>query len=289
MSTKATIAAAIAVLMTAAPAAASATNGSNPLTPQEMRNERVTMAVVHELFNKHDLGAVDRYFREPFVQHNPTIANGFAGIKKYVRQSPKMRYEVYKLIADDNYVTVNSRVTGVGATKIVMDVFRFDRGRIVEHWDVVQDEIPASQTVSGNPMISRSKSLPSPRHDNERIIAKALHELFDKRDLGAVDRYWSDPYIQHAPFTANGKAAHRETMRNLPPGIRYEPGLIMAEGNEVVAHHRLIGVAPQPVMVFHIYRMEKGKVVEHWENVQFEVPASETANGNSMLTPRVGP
>ncbi|MEU3986555.1 nuclear transport factor 2 family protein [Streptomyces sp. NPDC026672] len=290
MSLKGTMVAALAVLLiSAAPANASPSNGSNALTHQEIRNERVTKAVVKELFNRHDLTAVDRYFREPFIQHSPKIANGFAGIKKYIRHTPDLRYDVYKVIADDDFVTVDSRVAGLGPTKIVMDIFRFDRGKIVEHWDVVQDEVPASQAVNGNPMISRSKPGGPTHYNNERIVARALDELLVKRDLSAVDRYWRDPYVQHAPFTDNGKRAHRETVRNLPADFVYEPGLIMGEGNEVVVHAQLTGIAPQPVIVVHIYRLDRGQIVEHWENIQYEVPARESANGNSMMTPRLGP
>ncbi|MFD1049772.1 ester cyclase, partial [Kibdelosporangium lantanae] len=177
------------------------------LSPKERLNKRVALAAVDELLNKHDLTAVDRYYREPYIQHNPDIANGFAGVKAAISQLPNLHYDVFKVLADGDFVTVDARVTGLGdTTKIIMDVFRLDRGRIVEHWDIIQDEVPAAETVSGNPMISRTRPGRHSRHDNERIVLQALDALLTRRDLTAIDRYWRDPYIEHAPTVGNGVA-----------------------------------------------------------------------------------
>ena len=52
--------------------------------------------------------------------------------------------------------------------------------------------------------------------DNERIVTKALDDLFTWRDLTAIDRYWRDPYVQHALSLANGIEALRASMRDFP-------------------------------------------------------------------------
>lgn len=272
----------------AAGVAAASGSPDHHVTAKERLNKRVVMAVVDELLNKHDLSAVDRYYREPYIQHNPDITNGFAGVKATISQLPNLHYDVFKVLADGDFVTIDARVTGLGdTTKIIMDVFRLDHGRIVEHWDIIQDEVPASQTVSGNSMISGTKPGRHSRHDNERIVFKALDELFTRRDFTAIDRYWRDPYIQHAPFMDNGVRALRAAVRDLPADFSYEPGLVMSEGDEVVVHARFTGIAPTPVIVIQIFRLDRGKIVEHWENVQKDVPASQSANGNPMTTPRI--
>ncbi len=278
----------IAGLSTVPAGATTASTLADHLTPKERLNKRVAMAAVDELLNKHDLTAVDRYYREPYIQHNPDIANGFAGVKAAISQLPNLHYDVFKVLADGDFVTVDARVTGLGdTTKIIMDVFRLDRGRIVEHWDIIQDEVPAAETASGNPMISPTRPGRHSRYDNERIVFRALDDLLTRRDLTAIDRYWRDPYIQHAPFVDNGTAALRAAVRALPAGFSYEPGLVMSEGDEVVVHARFTGIAPTPVIVIQIFRLDHGRIVEHWANVQKDVPADQSANGNPMTTPRI--
>ncbi|MGW4057710.1 nuclear transport factor 2 family protein [Amycolatopsis sp. NPDC004747] len=286
-----TVVAALALTLTGLPApawAATPTHSADRLTVKERLNKRVALAAVDELLNKHDLSAVDRYYREPYIQHNPDIANGFAGVKAAITGLPNLHYDVFQTLADGDFVTVDARVTGLGdTTKIIMDVFRLDRGRIVEHWDIIQDEVPASETVSGNSMISTPPPAQHPRQDNERVVIKALDRLYGHRDLTAIDRYWRDPYVEHAPFAANGTAALRTAVRNLPAGFSYEPGLVMSEGDEVVVHARITGIAPTPVIAIQIFRLDRGKIVEHWQNIQKEVPADQSANGNPMTTPRI--
>lgn len=294
MNMKRSIAAAAALVLavsglgTGQAEAATAAGSPDHLTAKERLNKRVALAAVDELLNKHDLSAVDRYYREPYIQHNPDIANGFAGVKAAISQLPNLHYDVFQVLADGDFVTVDARVTGLDdTTKIIMDVFRLDRGRIVEHWDIIQTEVPASETASGNSMITAAKPGTSSRHDNERIVINALDQLYTHRDLTAINRYWRDPYIEHAPFADNGTAALRSTVRNLPANFSYERGLVMSQGNEVVVHARVTGIAPTPVIVIQIFRLDHGKIVEHWENVQKDVPADQSANGNPMTTPRI--
>jgi predicted SnoaL-like aldol condensation-catalyzing enzyme len=135
--------------------------------------------------------------------------------------------------------------------------------------------------------ISLTKSGRHSRHGNERIVFKALDELLNRRDSTAIDRYWRDPYIQHAPLLDNGVEALRAAVRDLPAGFSYQPGLVMSEGDEVVVHSRFTGIAPTPVIVIQIFRLDHGKIVEHRQNVQWDVPADQSANSNPMTTPRV--
>jgi len=280
------VAAALALTITSAPAA-TASGSPGRSTAREVRNERTVRAVVDQLFNGHDVSAVDRYFEEPYIQHNPDVAGGLDGLKAAIPQLPDLHYDVFTVLADGDFVTTDARVLGLGETpKIIVDVFRLDRSRIVEHWDVIQDEVPASETASGNPMISATPVAHSWR-DNQRIVTTALDELFGRRDLTALDRYWSDPYVEHAPHATDGVRSLRAEVRGLPAGFSYEPGLIMGDGDRVVVHALVRGAAPEPVISVQIFRLDRGKIVEHWENVQVAVPADQSANGNPMTTPRL--
>jgi predicted SnoaL-like aldol condensation-catalyzing enzyme len=69
-----------------------------------------------------------------------------------------------------------------------------------------------------------------------------------------------------------------------PTGLTYEPGMAVADGDLVMVHGRYPGWGPKPMVAVDIFRVEDGKVVEHWDVMQEEVPASASASGNPMFT-----
>lgn len=119
--------------------------------------------------------------------------------------------------------------------------------------------------------------------DNKKIVKTAMIELFNNRDYTALDRYWGDTYIQHNPMADNGKEALKKFVEALPPDFRYEPGLMVAEGDFVFVHGRYTSTSMTPWIVVDILRVVDGKLVEHWDIIQDEVPAEQSANGNPMF------
>ena len=62
--------------------------------------------------------------------------------------------------------------------------------------------------------------------------------------------------------------------------------MAVADGDLVMVHGRYTGWGPTPMVAVDIFRVEKGKVVEHWDVMQEEVPAASTRSGNAMFTMR---
>ena len=117
---------------------------------------------------------------------------------------------------------------------------------------------------------------------NKKLVKKAMTELFINGDVTALDRYWSDNYIQHNPQIPNG----RDALKQLFSGggdFKYEMGLIVADGDFVMIHARITGIGPKPLIGVDILRVKEGKLVEHWDVLQEEVPAENTASKNSMF------
>lgn len=123
---------------------------------------------------------------------------------------------------------------------------------------------------------------------NKEMVVKAITELFVERDMGAIDRYWAKNYIQHSPHVADGNASLGPMVASLPEDFQWEKGLVLAEGDYVMVHQRYIGLpepwGPEPVVVVDMMRIEDGKIAEHWDVLQAEVPASETLSGRSMFS-----
>jgi predicted SnoaL-like aldol condensation-catalyzing enzyme len=121
-------------------------------------------------------------------------------------------------------------------------------------------------------------------NDNNRALVLAgIKGVFIDRDPTVLDRLFSDDYRQHNPQIPNGTAAIKALLANLSRDFKYEPGLVMADGDYVSIHGRYIGWGPKPVVAVDIFRVADGKISEHWDVMQEEVSAAQSANGNSMF------
>lgn len=119
---------------------------------------------------------------------------------------------------------------------------------------------------------------------NKDIVLQAMTELFIRRDTGAVARFWGDPYTQHNPGMPDGTGMLAGAIASLGPDFKYEPGMIIGEGDLVMLHARCTGWGPKPMVVVDIFRLKDGKIVEHWDVMQDEVPAPATKSGHPMFT-----
>ena len=128
-----------------------------------------------------------------------------------------------------------------------------------------------------------SQSASAEPADNSEIVRSALTDMFVKRDPGAAERYFSTDYIQHNPRFANGRDVLPGLITSLPADFRYEMGMMVAEGDLVMVHNRYTSIAPSPMIAVDIYRVRDGRIVEHWDVLQEETPASGSANGNAMF------
>jgi predicted SnoaL-like aldol condensation-catalyzing enzyme len=123
---------------------------------------------------------------------------------------------------------------------------------------------------------------------NRALVLEAMTSLFQRQDASAVERLYAEDYIQHNPNIPQGRDALRGIVATLSPSVHYEPGLIIAEGDLVAIHGRIRGWAAVPQVVVDIFRVEGGKLAEHWDVLQAEVPAAAGLAGFSMFDPEEG-
>ncbi len=118
---------------------------------------------------------------------------------------------------------------------------------------------------------------------NKAFVVKAVTELFIDGDLTAIDRYWAEDYMQRNPMFPSGSAVIKEAFSDMPDNFKYEIGMVIAEDDLVAIHGRYTGFGPTPLIVVDIFRVENGKIAEHWDVGQDEV--LETASGLPMFEP----
>ena len=121
---------------------------------------------------------------------------------------------------------------------------------------------------------------------NKALAIEAITGAFINRDTTIPGRLFATDYKQHNPAIPNGNAAIPDVIRALPDSFKYEMGMVIADGDYVMIHGRYTGWAAKPVIAVDIFRIVDGKLVEHWDVMQEEVPAERTVSGNPMFTPR---
>ena len=80
---------------------------------------------------------------------------------------------------------------------------------------------------------------------NKALVLEAFDTLFNKRDYTAAERFWSPNYIQHSAHIEPGCDGLFNLIKSIPPTLRYEPGVIVAEGDFVIIHSRFSGFGLQ--------------------------------------------
>jgi predicted SnoaL-like aldol condensation-catalyzing enzyme len=119
---------------------------------------------------------------------------------------------------------------------------------------------------------------------NKALVLKAFDTLFNKRDYAAAQSFWSADYIQHSAHIGPGREGLFELVKAAPPDMRYENGLITANGDYVMLHGRFWNVGQRAHwIVADIVRVEDGLLAEHWDVIQDEATAEESQSGLPMF------
>ena len=119
---------------------------------------------------------------------------------------------------------------------------------------------------------------------NKALVLKAFDALFNKRNYAEAERYWSPHYIQHSAHIKPGREGLFDLIKSLPPTLRYEPGVVVANGDYVIVHGRFSGFG-QPVnwIAADILRIENGILAEHWDVIQDEATREQSRSGLPMF------
>ena len=119
---------------------------------------------------------------------------------------------------------------------------------------------------------------------NKALVLEAIDTLFNKRDYAAAVRFWPPTYIQHSAHIAPGREGLFNLVRGLPPTLKYEPGVILADGDFVIVHGRFSGFgAPASWIAADILRIQEGILVEHWDVIQDEATRAQSRSGRPMF------
>jgi len=121
----------------------------------EEKNKAIVLEAFDTLFNQRDYAAAERYWSTAYIQHSAHIEPGREGLFNLIKSLPAtLRYEPGLIVAEADFVIVHGRFSGFGQPLnwIAADILRIKDGILVEHWDVIQDEVTKAQSKSKAPM-----------------------------------------------------------------------------------------------------------------------------------------
>ena len=136
----------------------------------ETKNKALVLEAFETLFNKHDYIAAERYWSPDYIQHSAHIEPGREGLFDLIKSlPPTLRYEPGTIVGEGDIVIVHGRFSGFGAPVnwIAADIVRVKDNVLVEHWDVIQDEVTEEESKSKAPMFGTS----FPKHSAQTTAA----------------------------------------------------------------------------------------------------------------------
>ena len=224
-----------------------------------------------------------------YTQHNLAAGDGLAGLGALLAQLPKgsAKVNTARVFADGDFVFAHTDYDFFGP-KVGFDIFRFESGKIVEHWDNLQEK-PKQPNRSGRTMLDG----PTRATDLDKTAAnKALVRAFVDDILvgGRMEKlagyFDGDNYLQHNPMVADkvsGLGAALQAMAKQGVTMKYDRvHKVLGEGNFVlVASEGQFG--GKHVAFYDLFRVEGGKVAEHWDTIEPIPPREQWKNGNGKF------
>jgi predicted SnoaL-like aldol condensation-catalyzing enzyme len=224
-----------------------------------------------------------------YIQHNLAVADGLAGFGALLQQLPKgsARVSTARVFQDGNIVFAHTEYDFFGP-KIGFDIFRFEDGKIVEHWDNLQQK-PARANPSGHSMIDGpTEPSDAPKTaDNKALVLTFVEDVLVGGNVDKLARYLDgDNYTQHNPQIADGLSGLGVALAAMAKqGItmKYDRvHRVLGEGNFVlvVSEGSFAGALTS---FYDLFRVANGKIVEHWDTLETIPPTSEWKNPNGKF------
>ena len=280
------------IALVAASAGVMACNNNNKKA-ENMTAERMEQMVVEEL-KAIETGAQEpvAYINaESYTQHNLGVADGLAGFGAALAQladyPEKAKVNTVRVFADGDYVVAHTDYNFFGP-KIGFDIFRFEDGKIVEHWDNLQ-ATPESSNPSEHTMVDGTTEIVDVEktEENKQIAENFVKDVLMGQHPEKLTEYFNgNNYIQHNPGIADGLDGLGAALANMAQAgieMKYDTlHKVIGKGNFVLTvSEGYLGGAH--TSYYDLFRIVNGKIAEHWDVMETIADPSTWNNTNGKF------
>lgn len=260
-------------------ATACTTNPSSSDTSAELSNQDKAVAVLNSI-ETGDQQAVSYINAAQYTQHNLAVGDGLAGFGAVLQALPKdsAKVNVVRAFTDGDYVFSHTDYNFFGP-KVGFDIFRFEDGLIVEHWDNLTVKADAPNPSNRTQLDGTTVLADLDKTDeNKALVANFVDAILVKGEMDKLTTFIdADNYLQHNTQIADGLAglgAAFEAMAQQGISMVYtENHIVLGEGNFVLSVSEGT-FADVPTSFYDLFRVEGGKIVEHWDVIE-TIPAQD--------------
>ncbi len=226
---------------------------------------------------------------ENYTQHNLGVADGLAGFGAVLAQLPpnSAKVNTVRSFEDGQYVFTQTDYNFFGP-KVGFDIFKFENGKIVEHWDNLvvkpEDTNPSGHTMIDGPteILDLDKT-----EANKILVSNFVTDILVNGKMDKLASYFDgDNYIQHNSQIADGLSGLGKALEYMASqGITMKfdkVHKVLGEGNFVLTvSEGTFGEAQ--TSFYDLFRVENGKIAEHWDVMETIAPESEHKNTNGKF------
>lgn len=254
----------------------------------ELSKKEKVVALLNS-FNTGDQTPIGYINPEKYIQHNLAVGDGLAGFGAVMANAPEggFKAKIVRAFEDGDFVFTHTEYDFFGP-KAGFDVFRFEDGLIVEHWDNLA-EITAPNP-SGRTQLDGDTEITDldKTEVNKKVVSGFVNDVLLNGQSDKITNYVNpEKYLQHNSSVADG-------LDGLGAALKYfaENGLVMeydqvhkvlGEGNFVLTMSEGKFGKGEHVAYYDLFRVEDGLIVEHWDVIQPIPEKSEWKNENGKF------
>jgi predicted SnoaL-like aldol condensation-catalyzing enzyme len=224
---------------------------------------------------------------DKYIQHNPQTDQGSEGIAalfaRLSKTSPRVTFA--RVFEDGDFAFAHNEYD-FSSLRVAFEVFRFEGGQAVEHWDNIQSK--QGPNPSGRGMLDGATEIVDldKTKVNRAFVRAFVDEVLVRRRLDKLEKYLDGDFMQHNPQIADGVAALRSALEVTENGsftIQYDQiHRVLAEGNFVLcmSEGKRDGVHSS---FYDLFRVAEGRIAEHWDTIEAIPPRSEWKNENGKF------
>jgi predicted SnoaL-like aldol condensation-catalyzing enzyme len=224
--------------------------------------------------------AIESYISpDKYIQHNPGFPDGRQVIVEDLDHLKQVgtKANIQRVLVDGDYVALHVDYIFFGP-KVGFDIFRFEDGQIVEHWDNLQEKV--DKNPSGHTMVDGATEIVDLEKtaENKAIVKDFIETILVGGHFDKLQSYFNgDHYIQHNPMVADGVSGLGKGIEEMAKQgliMKYDKlHMIMGQGNFVLTVSEG-NLGSQHTSFYDLFRLENGKIAEHWDVIE-AIPAKE--------------